>query len=271
MLWQHIHRTSDAIELHADAKSKRERPAALKEKLLDLLALMDHLLLQEGPQIESEYWSPFGPLEKRAQECCVLCPRLRRKRELMMASLQRGEELNLEAIEFQLDMEFKVYLEEIDDLERRYREALDRLDQMTYLSAEDSKHMKKLYRDFVKMMHPDLHGELKEDEKELWLGVQRAYEKGDLEYVELLYLSFNRAPESKDDEAYYEEQISFIKEKIKTILLQPPMSLQVFLKEDEKRERIAHLEDLIAQYSETLSKVVEDEIALLSKKSGVLH
>lgn len=258
------------IELHAEAKSKIEKVAALKEKLLDLLALMDHLLLQEGPQIESEYWSTFGPLEKEAHEIYLLYRRLRRKRELIMASLQREEELNLEAIEFQLDMEFKVYLEELDDLERRFREALDRLDGMAYLSTEDAKRMKKLYREFVKMIHPDLHGELKEEEKELWLGVQRAYKKGDLEYLEMLYLSFNRASELKDDEDYYEEKINSIKEKIKAILLQPPMSLQVFLKEEERIKRTAHLENLIAQYSEALSKVKE-EIALLSKKSGIFH
>lgn len=257
-------------DLRTDERIKKEKGQKLKEEVLELLEWMDHLLLQQGPRIESEYWSLFGPLEKALHEAYLGYHRLYRKRELLMTALQRGEEPALDEIEEQLDIELRHYMDELEELERIYQKALLRARSASHLSDEESERLKRLYRDFVKAYHPDLKGELTDAEKNLWLQAQSAYEMGDLSSMEMFHVLLDDISDVKEDLVYLEERRDYIKEKIKVILLQPPLSWQIFLQGEEKEKRVAYLEGIVEAYSSAI-KQIEEDISILSRKRGILH
>lgn len=257
-------------ELHLDEQEQQEGIQRLKEELLSLLQWMDHLLLQQGPKVESEYWSLFGSLEKDLHQSYFDYQRLRRKREILVTQLQKGEAMDRSSVERQLDMEFKRYVEQLEELERLYQKSLVRMNAASTLSNEKNKKLKDLYREFVKSLHPDLHGELSEEENDLWLQAQQAYETGDLDFMQMLRALLVPRREMGDDQVFLEKKIAFLKAKIKTILLQPPLSLQVYLKQGKKEKRRESLEDLISQYTIAI-KGLEEEVSLLSVEQGTLH
>jgi hypothetical protein len=74
--------------------------------------------------------------------------------------------------------------------------------------------LKKLYRDLARRMHPDLATDQQERERrhQLMVEVNRAYETGDEERLQILLYDWNRSPESIKDEGVGAELIRLIRQ-----------------------------------------------------------
>ena len=72
------------------------------------------------------------------------------------------------------------------------------------MSDEDNEEFKKLYRQLVFKLHPDLNPQQSKDEKNLWNRIQLAYQGGDLEEMRSLKIILEaqdgtvELPSSKD-------------------------------------------------------------------------
>ena len=143
-----------------------------------------------------------------------------------------------------------------------------------FLSDEETKEFKKLYRSIVKILHPDLHPDLSDAQKRLFQNAVQAYKNGDLETLRLIHtMSEEQNPSSdKTDsstELYrqkerLEKALTTIQEEIAKIKSEFPYTMKSFLSDKEKIEEkkkeldsiIQQYQDMVKYYQEQLDKLV---------------
>lgn len=138
----------------------------LRTELSLLLLEQDELVYVECKNIEMAYMLSLGNLEYQVYElhCAVL--RLKRKTELIQAKKNRQEKVVLFVIEQILDEEFAEYQAQLDEQIHRMNAAIER-SRGKFLSQEETRELKKLYRSVVKALHPDLHPDISDVQAEL--------------------------------------------------------------------------------------------------------
>ena len=105
-------------------------------------------------------------------------------------------------IDKQLDDEFQKWYKKIKEQYQKVKEAEDRLN--SFMSDDENEEFKKLYRQLVFKLHPDLNPNQTKDEENLWHRVQLTYKSGDLEEMRSLMIileaqdSAVELPSSKD-------------------------------------------------------------------------
>lgn len=166
-------------------KGLKEEVEKLRTTISEKLLERDHLLFHECKNIESAYLMAFGALEYKVYEAECLYNRTRRKLELIIAKRNRQENLELDEIEEVLDEEFEEYKQQLNEKIEQMNEALER-SKGRVLTDEESSIMKKLYRQIVKKLHPDLNPELSDAKKELFRNTVEAYERGDLMTIKII-------------------------------------------------------------------------------------
>ena len=167
--------------------------------------------------------------------------RLRRKVELIQASLNQGCWPDLAAIEAQLEEQFRAWEHKLRLESERIAAAEERLRHL--LSPEDDHELKKLYYGLVKKLHPDLNPDLTEDQQRLWWRVQEAYESGDLDELRALTVLVDRTavPVSTvnslerltNEQRTLDQQIQQLLKEIEIIESRPPLTMRSELADDD--------------------------------------
>lgn len=156
----------DLIEF-PDVKQSREKIRRLKNDLEALLLEREHLRSVICVNIQREYTLVFGGLEYQIYKASCDYLRLRRKKELIQAKKNRRERIDLKAVEARLDEEFRDYKKKLDEKMAEVNRAL-KASAMEFLSEEETMAIKKLYKQLVKRLHPDLNPSATEAEIELF-------------------------------------------------------------------------------------------------------
>lgn len=175
------------LHISREFAALQERLQALRTELVKLIADRDHLLNTVKPNLEAKYYAAIGKEQYRLFLLRNDVLRLRRKIELIQACRNRGEEPDLDLIEMQLDAELQQWIEELRELARKIEWA-DFHNRLPQLSPEQSRELRRLYRELVRKLHPDLNEVLPESYKYLWDRVLAAYRNGDLEELQTLSL-----------------------------------------------------------------------------------
>lgn len=234
----------------------------LRTEMSMLLLERDELVYVECKNIETAYMLALGNLEYKAYKlhCDVL--RLKRKIELIQAKKNRQEKIIISAIEAELDEEFAEYRAQLDEQINRINDALER-SKSEILTDAETRELKKLYRTIVKALHPDLHPELSDAQKELFYNAVTAYENGDLNSLRIIGEMVS-APEPTDCRedgmgALIKEKerltglLKTLRNRIAEIKSEYPYNVKEIVQDEEKiAEKRAELEEVIAQLSEIL-------------------
>ena len=138
--------------------------------------------------------------------------------------------------------------------------------------------MRDLYRKLVHRLHPDLHPEQTDWERELFLKVQDAYEKGDLDRLRELaeQLEAGMPTEAVDNDTTEEweervnrlkEEIAKIREEIADILGQFPFTYRDKLND---QEWIAETQAMLRKEIENLEKEKSrlEQVVSIMEKGG---
>ncbi len=198
----------------------QKRYQALRTELVKLITDRDELLATVKPNLEAKYYQVIGKEQYRLFMVRNEVLRLRRKIELIRASLNRGDEPDLELIEEQLDEELRQWIEELCDLGRKVEWA-EYHDHLPELSAAETRELKKIYRGLVRKLHPDFNDEPPENFKYLWERVLIAYRNGDLEELQTLSLLLPEQEELLPEPSTMEQlaaDIEKLEQKIKKML-----------------------------------------------------
>jgi len=133
----------------------QEEISDLEKELGKLILEQDEMVNAVKPNLEAEYQKTIGYKELECLENEITARRLKRQIELIQAAVNRQETIAIEKVEKQLDDEFQEWYEKIDDQYQKVKEAQSRIDGL--MSDEDNEEFRKLYRQLVFKLHPDLN------------------------------------------------------------------------------------------------------------------
>ena len=258
---------NSAIDISPRKKLLKEEYERLQQEYAALVAERDELENSEGPRLTALYMEAVGQLQYEVLVLQYEIALLKQKRDLLQAYKNRGEKADLNYVDEQVETTAKTYKENIQREEEKIKQAkayIEEQKEEEKKNQEDEKReLRDLYRKLVHRLHPDLHPEQTEWEKELFLKVQDAYEKGDLERLRELakQLEAGMPADAVDNETTeeWEERVNQLKEEIAKIREEIARILQEF--PFTYRERLNNPE-WIAQTQDMLRK----EIAELEKE-----
>jgi len=227
----------------------------VRRELAELLFDQQQLLLVQGPNLEARYQALLGKYQSELEQTRLGLRRARRSLELRRASLVRGESLDLESLERQLDQELWQYRRRIQDQKDKQEASEQRLRKMR--SAETSAAMRSLYRQLVKRLHPDLHPSQTPQQQQTWFDVQKAYHWGDWERLEtLLAVSEDDFEETPEELARLKTRLAQLSQDLQALRQSFPFSIQQQL--DDKgwvEQQVAQLKLEIVLERQRLAKV----------------
>lgn len=243
----------------------------LNEELSELFFEYDELVNHIGPSIESEYISTFGFLEIEAYEIEVEIKKLKKRIQMIQRKINLQEKVDMEEIDIELEEFFREYSESLKQQKMEYEKIIERKGEFDksgkYLTREETKEMKRKYRDIIKALHPDLNPTLSENEKILFRQATFAFEIGDLEGIRTIHsiIDVISDKETFNDE-YLKRRIANMKEKIETYKDSFPYSSIELLKDrKQKMEYMEYLKELIktskiekTHYKERLEELIKD-------------
>ena len=270
---------NNAIDISPRKKQLKEEYERLQLEYAALVAERDELENSEEPRLIALFMEAVGLLQYEVLVLQYEIALLKQKRDLLQAYKNRGEKADLNYVDEQVEATAKTYNENIQREEEKIKQAkayIEEQKEEEKKNQEDDKHeLRNLYRKLVHRLHPDPHAEQTEWDKELFLTVQDAYEKGDLERLRELaqQLEAGMPADAVDNETTeeWEERVKQLKEEIVKIREELEKILQKF--PFTYRERLNNPE-WIAQTQDVLRKEIaelEKEKARLEKIVGIME
>lgn len=255
-------KTECVIMLFPEFVTLKAEIEKLHTEMSMLLLERDELKYVECKNIEMQYMLTLGALEYKAFELHCAMLRLKRKIELIQAKKNRQEKVSVSAIEKLLDEEFAEYQKKLNDQINKMNAALER-GKGEFLSAEETKELKSLYRTVVKALHPDIHPNVSEAQIKLFHNAVTAYENGDLNALRIIkeMVAEPALPEPSEngltvlmkEKERITKTLDLIKEQIAEIKNSYPYNLKPIVQSEElTAEKKVDLEDTIAQLQEMI-------------------
>ena len=241
----------------------KENLEKLRTELSMLVLERDELIYVICKNLEMTYMLTFGGLEYKIyeMECALL--RLKRKAELIQAKISRQEKVIETLIDELLEREFAEYLRKLKEQMDKMNAALER-SKKTFLSDEETRELKNLYRRIVKVLHPDLYPNLDETISRLFQNAVIAYENGDLEGLRVISAMVNQSivtegeasglSQMNREQERLTKMLQTIKEQIDEVKSEFPYSMKSLIQDPEKkRTKISEMK----KYTEGLGLSIE--------------
>ena len=277
-----IENMNTQIDISPRKKQLKEEYERLQLEYADLVAERDELENSEGPRLTALYMEAVGQLQYEVLVLRYEIALLKLKRDLLQAYKNRGEKADLNYVDEQVEATAKTYNENIQREEEKIKQAKAYIEEQKEEEKKnqenEKRELRELYRKLVHRLHPDLHPEQTEWEKELFLKVQDAYEKGDLERLRELaqQLEAGMPADAVDNETTEEweervnqlkEEIAKIREEIEKILQEFPFTYRERL---NNPEWIAQTQDMLRKEISELEKekIRLEKIVNIMEKGG---
>lgn len=253
--------SSNIIEF-PDFQKLKNHVERLRTELSMILLERDELRFVICKNIETAYYLKLGGLEHKAYEAQCTVLRLKRKIELVQARINRQEKVIISEIESVLDDEFAEYQDRLNEQIDKMNEALLR-SKAECLTDEESKELKKLYRNVVKQLHPDVNPNISEAQARLLENAVAAYKSGDLETLRIIdemvgeHKVFTEAKDAvselKEEKERLEKMLSLIRESILEIKSHYPYTMKKIVEDAEQEtKRRQELQSILNQYNEMI-------------------
>lgn len=267
------------INMNSEYYKLTEEVKQLKEDIASLYEEKDELVYHICKNIEAEYMSKVGILEYKLYEFNCKILRLKRKIELYQQKINMQELPDENEIENKLDKEYSQYEKKLNSISNTIQKLLYRKN-LDFLSEEESREIKKVYRKLIKKLHPDLTKENNKQKEKLLIQVTNAYKRGDIETlknIELLTEEVTEKTNTKDIglielrecKTKYKRIIDELLESIKKIKESFPYNQKEFLKSDVLvNKRKEELERDTEQYKDIYSKLEDILNQLKGDKNG---
>ena len=261
-----IENMNTQIDISPRKKQLKEEYERLQLEYAALVAERDELENSEGPRLTALYMEAVGQLQYEVLVLRYEIALLKQKRDLLQAYKNRGEKADLNYVDEQVEATAKTYNENIQREEEKIKQA------KAYI--EEQKEEEKKNQENEKRELP----EQTEWEKELFLKVQDAYEKGDLEKLRELaqQLEAGMPADAVNNETTEEweervnqlkEEIAKIREEIEKILQEFPFTYRERL---NNPEWIAQTQDMLRKEIPELEKekIRLEKIVNIMEKGG---
>lgn len=251
--------------------------ALAKAQILDTLLTIDHITLQENPQIEADYVVKIGYLANDLAKAELAARRAKRKLALAQAAANREQTLNNAELETALDREFDEWMRQVEQAVAHAFKLIEWRAGAKIMGAAEEKRLKTLYRNLAKRLHPDINpGQSPKDER-LFVVVQLAYGAGDLETLEALAHTLGAeglvderletVAELSAELLFLETQLKVHEERLREVRESFPYNMREFLEDPvwvaetaaDLREQIALHRRAEEQYLARIKELMGDE------------
>lgn len=261
--------TSSCIVLFSGSERLKEEIKRLKTELSMLLLERDELELVTCKNIEVAYHLKFGALEYKAYEAQCTALRLKRKIELIQAQLNRQKKIEPLLIEQTLDTEFADYKKILNEKIDKMNEAI-KYSNLDELSPQESKELKRLYRNIVKNLHPDINPNATSEQLRLLENAITAYKNGNIATLQIIsaMLSDSDISENTQDamsalteeKSRLESMLLNVRKSINKIKSSYPYTVKDLVTDSEKEQQYKEkLEGILNQY-EMLIKIYKAKL-----------
>ncbi len=249
--------------LFQDFENLKNEVEKMRTELSMLLSERDELQFVICKNIETQYMLKLGALEYKSYEAQCAYLRLKRKIELIQAKKNRQEKISVSAIEAKLDDEFEEYQKQLNEQIEKMNEAINR-SKAKVLSDEDTKELKKLYRQIVKLLHPDMNPDVSQSQLNLFDNAVTAYKNGDLSTLKIISemvcdnplpkQSQNAVTQLLEEKKRLEKLLKTINENINRIKNEYPYIMKDIIADPAKTaQKKQELENILAYYNELIA------------------
>lgn len=267
------------IDISPRKRQLKEEYERLQLEYAVFVAERDEMQNSEGPRLTALYMETVGQLQYEILVLQYEVALLKQRRDLMQAYKNRREKPDMEKVEEQVEQTAKTYNERIYQEEEKIKQAKEYIkeqqEEEKQEQEDEKRDLRDLYRKLVHRLHPDLHPEQTEWERELFLKIQDGYEKGDLDRLRELaeQLEAGMPTDAVDNDSTEEweervnrlkEEIAKIREEIANMLQQFPFTYRDKLK---NQDWISETQAMLRQEIENLEK----EKARLEQIVGIME
>ena len=250
----------NSIIIFPDFQRLKAEIARMRAELSMLLLERDELQFVVSKNISTHYMLELGSLEYKAYKAQCTALRLKRKIDLIQSLKNREEPIILEKIEEALDSEFAEYKKKLNEQIEKMNEAIER-SRYKELTAEENNEIKKLYREIVKVLHPDLNPNTTDAQIRLFDNAVQAYKNGNLYTMRIIHemvatqhpsddINSNAMSILREKHEELKRLIFAIQDSIENIKKAYPFTVLDILNDPKKlSEKRKELEDIILQYN----------------------
>lgn len=230
------------IDLTSDQKQFNVQSDRLKKEFAELFARKNDMLSYEENVLTALYLNTIG--KKQYQLYClgVEVSMMKQRIDMMQSYFNRNEYPDKAFIDKVIRKKFAEYQQKIDNEAKKLEVAMEYL-KREFLSEEETKKIRNVYRLIVKKLHPDINPNVTTHEKDLFVKAQAAYELANLTVLNEILLSLSIA--GKDVPADFagidksgfirqmEENITRLRDQIQKMELRFPFNLKENLSDKE--------------------------------------
>lgn len=221
-------------------------------------------LKKEAVLINQEYYKQFGELLIKVYEKQVECIKLKKMISFVQTAINKNEALNLDKLNAYIDEVMAEYRRKLEEMREDHKKCFE----AKYIGDMDMMKIKKIYRDIVKKLHPDVSTLMDEDDrlKDLWVRANESYSANDLQTLEEVYAQIQLILAGMGDigeisVSNIEDKILALKEEIQEITLSLPYTLKPYITDpiigNEKRIELEEELDKYVQYNEQLRDMLK--------------
>jgi hypothetical protein len=246
----------------------------LNLEFLERFTQNKEMVEDESPILTSLYLEKLGQRQLELLQKQTEAARLKLKMNLVHAAINRNEKPDLKEIERILDEKLQAYYLQIV----AQSTALDQAQMVlsNLIPPEVAQKLKETFRVLCKRLHPDLHPNQTEEEKDLFIKVKAAYDLQRLEDLQqiLLYLddtaieklALVSGEEKKERMAHLKSSIIALRDKIGQLLQSFPFTVKalifdgekIALKQAELQGQIQIFEEEIAYYTNIIALMTDE-------------
>lgn len=198
-------------EIHNKNKLK-EQLDILKTEYVKLLNDKDVLENWGKPQLEALYATRIGVFKLELLELQLNIRALKRKLEMVRASIAKNIKPDFDEIELIIAGELANAQSQIMQQAEQIKESRNLLSNLD--SPQRSAELRSLFRSLAKDLHPDVNLDLTDQQRNIWNLALEAYQAGDVEKLKALSLIYEKEIKGNEYEMN-EEQLQLAIESIK--------------------------------------------------------
>lgn len=241
-------------DLTSENKVLREQAESLKKDFVELYEKWNYMLIYDEPLLTSLYLIEIGELRFIQFRALTELEILKQRIKLAQAYFNRNELPDWTRIDVTLFDQEKEYAEKIE-LEAKKQAAAREYLNKEFLNELDAIQLKHVYRQLVKVLHPDLNPIQTDEEREMFVKVQAAYQLCNLQVLnELLLIHGNgqsistvALPDLSAEVKHLSARLNSLQEKVDRLNLSFPFFLRDKLQDP----------DWLAAEKESLENMIE--------------
>jgi len=162
-----------------------EKIKSLRAKLQLAVSEYDDVDLKEATAIRIEYTEKIGQYECQQFELYLQFEELKRKIEMIQARINRGEEVDIVAIDNEIADILASHYEKLNGMRLNVSEMVS-FQNGSEVDIVERTEIKRIYRKLMKILHPDVLDPALGFDAELWEKAQSAYKRNDIDTLRMI-------------------------------------------------------------------------------------